>query len=89
MNTMKLKKEYIVHKTDGESMLVPVGGAEFAGLVRGNKTLGVILELLKEETTEEKIVAAMKQRFNAPEEVIARDVKKAVSELRRIGAIDG
>ena len=86
---MKLKKEFIVRIEDGYSMLVPIGGAGFSGMVRGNKTLGVILELLKEETTEEKIIADMKQRFDAPEEVIARDVKKALSELYRIGAIDG
>ena len=58
-------------------------------MVRGNRTLGAILELLREDTTEERIVAAMKKRFDAPEERIAADVKKALSELRKIGAIDG
>ena len=85
---MKLKKEFIVHNTAGESLLVPTGKADFAGLVRGNKTLGVILDLLKKETTEAEIVAAMAARFDAPEEVIARDVGKALSELRGIGALD-
>ena len=85
---MKLKKEYITHDTGSESLLVPAGGAGFSGLVKGNKTLGAILALLKEDTTEEAVIAAMKQRFDAPEDVIARDVKKALSELRKIGAID-
>ena len=58
-------------------------------MVRGNRTLGVILELLRQDTTEEQIVEAMKKRFDAPEERIAADVKKALSELRKIGAIDG
>ena len=31
----------------------------------------------------------MKKRFDAPEERIAADVKKALAELRKIGAIDG
>ena len=86
---MKLNKQFIGTISGGESILVPVGGTSFAGIVRGNKTFGAIVELLKEETTEEQVVAAMKQRFDAPEEIIARDVKKAISELRRIGAIDG
>ena len=30
----------------------------------------------------------MKVRFDAPEDVITADVKKALSELRKIGAID-
>lgn len=85
---MKLKKEFIAHDTGTESLLVPTGGAGFSGLVRGNKTLGAILALLKEDTTEKAIVAAMKERFDAPEDVIARDVKKALSELRKIEALD-
>lgn len=85
---MKLKKEFITHNTGSESLLVPAGGAGWSGLVKGNKTLGAILELLKTDTTEEAVVAAMKERFDAPEDVIAVDVKRALSELRKIGAID-
>ena len=85
---MKLKKEFIPHETGKESLLIPAGGAGFSGLVKGNKTLGAILEFLKVDTTEEKIVAAMKQRFDAPEDVITADVNKALTELRRIGALD-
>lgn len=86
---MKLKKEFIVHNADGESMLISTGAGSFSGMVRGNKTLGAILELLKEETTEAEIVAGMLQRFDAPEAVIAADVAKAITQLRKIGAIDG
>jgi len=85
---MKLKKEFITHNTESESLLVPAGGAGWSGLVKGNKTLGAILELLKTETTEEAVINAMKARFDAPEDVITADVKKALSELRKIGAID-
>ena len=85
---MKLKKEFITHNTDSESLLVPTGATGFSGLVKGNKTLGVILDLLKDDTTEADIVAAMKARFNAPEDIITRDVNKAFSVLRKIGAID-
>ena len=85
---MKLKKKFISHDSGSQSLLVPAGDAGWSGLVKGNRTLGIILELLKTETTEENIVAAMKARFNAPEEVISRDVRKVVAELRRIGALD-
>ena len=86
---MKLKKEFVKHDTGDESLLVPVGGAAFSGLVKGNKTLGAILELLGKDTTETDIIAEMCARFDAPEDVIAADVRKALAELRRIGAIDG
>lgn len=87
-DVMKLKNGFILHETGSESLLIPSGSAGFSGLVKGNKTLGAILELLKEDTTEEKIITAMKQRFDAPENVIVADVKKALSELRKIGAVD-
>ena len=85
---MKLNKEFLLHDTGSESILVPLGSAGFSGVVRGNKTLGVLLELLKEETTEAELVAAMKARFQAPEGAIEKDVEKALAELRRIGALD-
>lgn len=85
---MKLKKEFIQHETGNESLLIPAGGAGFSGLVKGNKTLGAILALLKEDTTEDALVKAMQERFDAPADMIEADVKKALSELRKIGAID-
>ncbi len=85
---MKLKKEFLQHITDNEAMLVPTGRAGFAGLVRGNRTLGVILGLLAEETTEDAVIAAMKARFDAPEEILTRDVRTALQNLRAVGALD-
>jgi hypothetical protein len=43
---------------------------------------------LKTDTSEAEIVKAMCARFNAPEAAIAADVQKALTELRRIGALD-
>lgn len=84
---MKLSKDFILHISDGEAVLVPTGKAKFSGVVRGNKTLGAVLELLQGETTEARIIQALRERFDAPEDVIARDVKKAVEGLRKIGAV--
>lgn len=86
---MKLKKEFITHNAGSESVLVPTGAAEWAGVVRGNRTLGTILSLMREETTEEEVVAAMRERFDAPAGAIERDVAYAITELRKIGALDG
>ena len=85
---MKLNKDFLLHNTGSESILVPTGNAVFSGVVRGNKTLGAVLELLKEETTKAEIIAALKSRFDAPEGAIEKDVTKALAELRKIGALD-
>ena len=86
---MKLKDSFITYKTDQEILLVPAGGSGFSGLVRGNRTLEAILELLKADTTQEAVISSMKARFDGAEDEIARDVKKVISELGKIGAIDG
>ena len=84
---MKLKDEFITHNTENESLLVPAGGAGFSGIVRGNSTFGEILELLSEEITEEGIVDAMCEKFDAPRETIEKDVKTVLEKLRGIGAV--
>ena len=67
---------------------MPLGDTPFNGMIKGNKTLGAILALLKDETTEQEVISAMKRRFDGPEEIIIRDVKKALAELRKIGALE-
>ena len=85
---MRIKEQFLTHEADGMSMLVPLGGAGFSGIVKGTRTLGVILQLLKNDTTEDAVVQAMCARFDAPEDVIRRDVERAVRELRAIGALE-
>ena len=84
---MKLSKDFIQHTSAEEVVLVPIGSSKFYGIVRGNKTLGAILELLADDITEAQIIETMEKRFDAPKEVIIRDVKKAIDKLRGVGAI--
>lgn len=88
-DAVRLKKEYVAHDAGKESVLVPTGAAGWVGVVRGNRTLGLILSLLREDTTEEEVVSAMQERFAAPDGAIEGDVTRAIAELRRVGALDG
>lgn len=85
---MRLSNNYVYHMSHGEAALIPTGDTEFSGLVRGNKTLGAILELLQSDTTEEEMIRKLTERFNVSEKTACRDVKRVLSELRKIGAID-
>ena len=85
---MKLKKDFIVHDTGKEVMLVATGKAKFSGLVKGNAMLGKVLELLKSNTTEKQIVANLRAQYDAPEGKIESDVHKVLTELKKIGALD-
>ncbi len=85
---MKLKEGFITRQTDGEQIMVAVGGASFAGIVRSNKTAAFIVDSLKTETTKEAIVEAMAEKYDAPKDIIAGDVEKILDKLRSIGALD-
>ncbi len=85
---MKLNKNFLVHKTGGETVVVPTGNADFSGIVKGNETLGAILDLMKNDTDEQQIIDAMAERFEAPRDVIEKDVANVIIKLRSIGAID-
>ncbi|MBR3423552.1 MAG: PqqD family protein, partial [Clostridia bacterium] len=72
---------------DDVQFLVPVGAESFRGIVRSNKTAAFIIDCLKEETTEEAIVNAMCEKYDAPRERISADVKNVLEKLRSIGAL--
>ena len=86
---MRLKQEFIAHQTGDDAVLIPTGKAEFSGIVRGNRTLGGILELLSQDRTEEELVSAMADRFDAPASQIEADVRKVLNTLHEIEALDG
>ena len=62
--------------------------SSFAGLIRNNKTAAFIVECLKEDITEENIVEAMFEKYDAPKDVLAKDVSDVIEKLRKVGALD-
>ena len=85
---MKLNDRFIHHQMDGQTIIVPTAGADFHGLVQGNKTLDAIAACLKHNVTEEQIVDSLCARFDGDREAISADVAQAIGRLREIGAID-
>ena len=85
---MKLKNGFITHEMGDQQVMVAAGDTGFGGLVRSNKTAAFIVDCLKEETTKEKLVDAMTAKYNAPKNVIERDVDIVLDKLRSIRALD-
>ena len=85
---MKLNEKFICHQIDGQTVIVPTAGADFHGLIQGNKTLSAIAECLQNDTTEEEIVDTLCARFDGKREDIEADIHEAIRQLREIGAID-
>ena len=85
---MKLNQNFIHHRLDDETLIVPTGAARFHGLVQGNKTLAAIVDCLTQDTTEEEIIDAICARYDGDRKIIAEDVAEVISRLKAIGAID-
>ncbi len=86
---MKLKDGFLVHSNDSESFLIPSGGVAFSGLVKGNAVLGTLLARLEQGATEDELTAALAEKYDAPAERLAQDVRRFLNELRAIGALEG
>ena len=84
---MKLRSGFITQKIDGTLFLVSTGEESFSGFVRSNSTAAFIVDCLKEETTEDKIIEAMCSMYDAPRQEITADVKKILDPLRGIHAL--
>ena len=73
---------------EDKTLVVPVADAKFNGLVQGNSTVGDIIDCLLVDTTEERIIDSLCEKYNGEREVIAEDVADIISRLKEIGAID-
>lgn len=87
---MKLRNGFITYATGGEQIMVAAGEAaeHFRGMVRSNKTAAYIIDCLKNEITRDELVEKMIEKYDAPQNVIARDVDSVLASLKKIGALD-
>ena len=86
---MKLKHTFEMMEIDEQQMAVPVGdGADaFHGILKLNKSAAAILELLREDTTEEEMVQKLMEDYDTSEEEIRTYVHDYVEELKAAGFI--
>lgn len=87
---MKLHNGFITYSTGEEQIMVAAGNASavFRGMVRSNETAAYIIDCLKEEISREALLNKLCARYDAPAEVIDRDLEQVLESLRRIGALD-
>ena len=87
---MRVKEGFVLHNIGEEYMAVATGKAaeNFNGIVRSNETGAYVFELLQQETTEDAIVDAMCERYEADREVIQKDVAKIIQQMREAGFLD-
>ena len=85
---MKLNPDFITQDVEDTQFLVPMGAEMFQGIVRSNETAAFIVNCLKADTTEEKIMDALCAEYDVPRETAAADVREILGTLRRINALE-
>lgn len=87
---MRLKYAFETMKLDDQTVAVPVGDGseEFHGVVKLNEAAAEIFNLLKEDISEEAIVEAMAEIYDAPKEALAADVHKCVTDFMEKGLLN-
>ena len=87
---MKLKNGFCTQTISDGQVMVPTAQADtsFRGIVRSNETAAFVVDCLKEETTEEDILAKLKEEYEGDEEKMKTDLKTVLSKLREIEAIE-
>ena len=86
---MKLKYNFETMELDDRVVAVPVGdGAqEFRGVVKLNESAAEIFNLLKDETTEEAVVAKLKKSYGDDPEIVVF-VQEMIEYLESEGILE-
>ena len=87
---MKLKKGIMLGNVDGKNFAIATGklSKKISGIINNNSTANYIFELLQTEQSEDSIVNAMKERFDADENIIRSDVREVIEKLDKMGILE-
>ncbi len=86
---MKLKDGVIISQVENEYVAVFAGdaGKACSGMMRMNKVSAYIMELLQKETDEEKLVAALLDRYEVSEEDARKSVCFVIEQVNKAGIL--
>ena len=89
VSNMKLKFSFEDVNMGDEFVSVPVGEGtkEIHGVLKMNNAGKEILDLLREETTTEKIIAVLSSKYENDKETIIKYVNQTVATLRKAGVL--
>lgn len=86
---MKIKNGFIVRKVGKQYVVAATGEASknFNGMMRLNEEAAFAFNLLKEDITEEAMVAALMEKYGSEEAETRADVAYFLSKLREADAL--
>ncbi len=87
---MKLKDGIVLGNIDGQNFAIATGSlsSTLSGIINNNESANYIFKLLQKEQTEQSIISAMLDRYDAPEDEIKADVKEFLATLDTYGVLE-
>lgn len=86
---MKIKEGFVLKNIADVTVVVPAGevSLDFNGMVTLNETGAFLWELLKEERTEDELLAAMLKEYDVDEPTARKGIDKFVAKLSKEGLL--
>ena len=86
---MKLNPEFIEQQVGDSTILVPVGdaGVKYHGIIQLNSTAAFIVRCMKEDITEDGILAALREEYEGTDEEFIQSIRDVAAKLRECGAL--
>ena len=86
---MEVSRGFVEREVAGEYLLIPVGdkALEMKGLIALSESGHFLFQKMNKECTFEDLLEAMKSEYDAPEEIIRRDVCAFVQQMRTAGIL--
>ena len=87
---MKIKNGFIISRVNDEYIAVAAdeAGNAFSGMLKMNKTAAFIAEALKSETTSDKLVSVLCEKYEVSKPLAEESVARTVESLRQTGLLD-
>ena len=86
---MRLKISFEFVEMDNEIIAVPIGedADKIRGVIKLNPSGKEILELLKDETSEEKVVDSLSQKYENNRDSLAEYVREMIEKMNHLGVL--
>ncbi len=81
---MKIKENFMLRKVADSYVVVPIGSAvsEFNGMINLNEAGAFLWRAFENDTTPEKVVAALLEQYEVDEATACKDVDMFINELK-------
>lgn len=86
---MKIDKQFILRRIAGDYVIIPTGKTtlDFNGLITVNEQGAFLWERLRQEVTQQELVAALLSEYEVDEATASADVEEFLAILRQCGML--